>query len=47
VMSLVCIALLAVLVLAEKILPLPAQSGRLTGAALLLAGAWMAVSGIV
>jgi predicted metal-binding membrane protein len=45
VMSLLCIAAISVFVLAEKVAPLPAQSGRLSGAALILAGAWMAGAG--
>jgi predicted metal-binding membrane protein len=45
VMSLLCIAAITVFVLAEKLLPLPAQGGRASGALLVLAGVWLGVVG--
>jgi predicted metal-binding membrane protein len=47
VMSLVCIAAIAVFVLAEKVAPFGAQGGRLSGAALIVAGIWMAAARFV
>lgn len=44
VMSLLGIVAIAVFVLAERSAPLPMQGGRLSGAALILAGAWMIAS---
>jgi predicted metal-binding membrane protein len=41
VMSLLSIAAITVFVLGEKLLPLPAQGGRASGALLILAGAWV------
>jgi predicted metal-binding membrane protein len=41
VMSLLCIAAIAVFVLAEKLTPLGARSGWASGAALIAAGGWM------
>jgi predicted metal-binding membrane protein len=43
VMSLACIAAITVFVLAEKLLPLPAQGGRASGTLLMLAGLWLLV----
>jgi predicted metal-binding membrane protein len=44
VMSLLSIAAITVFVLGEKLLPLPAQGGRASGALLILAGAWVALA---
>ncbi|HEX5048541.1 MAG TPA: DUF2182 domain-containing protein [Gammaproteobacteria bacterium] len=47
VMSLLCIAAITVFVLAEKVAPLGVQGNRLSGAALIVAGGWMAASPLV
>lgn len=47
VMSLLCIAAITVFVLSEKLLPLPAQGGRASGALLMLAGLWMVVESAI
>jgi predicted metal-binding membrane protein len=47
VMSLVCIAAITVFVLGEKLLPLPVQGGRASGALLMLAGLWIVAQGAI